>query len=180
MGLDPMGCNVKAFKAPTEEEKAHDFLWRIHPHAPEKGMIQIFNRSHYEDVLFPRVHESISMDEQTRFSHINAFESLLKESGTHIFKFYLHISQEEQKKRIDERLSNPEKRWKFRTSDLTEAKKTPSYLEAYEGIFEHCNKTAKWTIVPSDQNGYKDFVIASTIVNHLEELNMKYPELSGE
>ena len=179
-GVNPMGCRVQAFKTPTEEEKAHDFLWRIHRHAPEIGMIQIFNRSHYEDVLFPRVHESISMDEvKRRFTHINAWESLLKESGTHIFKFFLHISPEEQKQRIDERLSNPEKRWKFRTSDLTEAKKTPSYLEAYEDIFDQCNKAAKWTIVPSDQNWYKDFIIASTIVEYLEGLKMQYPELSG-
>ena len=180
-GVNPMGCNVKAFKAPTEEEKAHDFLWRIHLHAPEKGMIQIFNRSHYEDVLVPRVHEWIDMEEvHRRFAHINAWEQLLIDSGTLVFKFYLHISEEEQKERFEERINNPEKHWKYKASDLEEAKRWPEYREAFEDIFENCQKAAPWHIVPADQNWYKDFVIASTIVEKLEKLKMKYPELEEE
>ena len=177
-GVNPMGCKVKAFKAPTEEEKSHDFLWRIHPHAPEKGMIQLFNRSHYEDVLVPRVHEWIDKEEVTRrFGHINAWEQLLVDSGTLVFKFYLHISEEEQKERFEERINNPEKRWKYKASDLEEAKLWPAYRTAFEDIFENCQKAASWQIIPADQNWYKDYLIASTILEKLEKLKMQYPQI---
>jgi len=178
-GVNPMGCQVTAFKAPTEEERAHDFLWRIHQHAPAKGRIQIFNRSHYEDVLVPRVEEWINQQEtERRFTHINAFEGLLTEAGTHILKFYLHISPEEQQKRFEERLTDPQKRWKYKAADREVAKKWKEYSLAYEDLFEKCEKVAPWHIVPADQNWYKDYLIAKTIVDYLEQLKMKYPELN--
>ena len=174
-----MGCKVKAFKVPTEEEFAHDFLWRIHQHAPEKGMIQIFNRSHYEDVLVPRVHALIKKEEiKKRFHHINEWEMLLQDSGTHLLKFYLHISKEEQAIRFNERLSIPEKRWKYKESDIEESKLWDKYQIAFEDIFKSCDKSTPWTIVPSDQNWYKDYIIASAIVEKLLSLKMKYPELT--
>jgi PPK2 family polyphosphate:nucleotide phosphotransferase len=180
-GVNPMGCKVKAFKVPTEEEMAHDFLWRIHQHAPEKGMIQIFNRSHYEDVLVPRVHDRIGKDEiKRRYEHINAWELLIQDSGTHLLKFYLHISKEEQAIRFNERLSIPEKRWKYKESDIEESKLWDKYQIAFEDIFKSCDKAAPWTIVPSDQNWYKDYLIASAIVEKLLALKMKYPELTKE
>ncbi len=180
-GVNPMGCLVKAFKVPTDEEKSHDFLWRIHQHAPELGMIQIFNRSHYEDVIVPRVHGLLPMENiKRRFAHINAWEALLRDSGTHILKFYLHISEEEQNERFEERLSNPEKRWKYKASDLAEAKFWPQYREALEDIFVECSESAKWHIIPSDQNWYKDFLIASIIVEYLDGLKMKYPSTLSE
>src|SRR5205085_603351 len=157
-----LGVSAKAFKAPTEEELSHDFLWRIHKNAPAKGMMQIFNRSQYEDVLITRVHKWI--DDETahkRMQNINHFESLLQESGnTVIVKFYLHISKEEQKDRFDERLTNDKKYWKFNPNDAKEAALWDEYRKAYEDCFEHCNNPP-WTIVPADQNWYKEYVIAT-------------------
>lgn len=177
-GVNPMGCLVKAFKAPTEEERSHDFLWRIHKVAPAKGMIQIFNRSHYEDVLVPRVKKWITMEHvKKRLEHINHWEQLLVDNGTVILKFYLHISEEEQHERFEERLTIPEKRWKYKASDLAEAKLWPDYRLAFEDIFENCSKAAPWHIVPADQNWYRDYIIAKTIVDRLEELNMEYPQV---
>jgi PPK2 family polyphosphate:nucleotide phosphotransferase len=176
-GLNPMGCLVKAFKAPTEEERAHDFLWRIHKVAPAKGMIQIFNRSHYEDVLVPRVKQWITMDEvKKRWNHINNWEQLLVDNGTVILKFYLHISEKEQSERFEERLTIPEKRWKYKASDLAEAKLWPDYRQAFEDIFENCEKAAEWNIIPADQNWYRDYLIAKRIVDAMESLNMSYPQ----
>ncbi|MCB0819754.1 MAG: polyphosphate kinase [Bacteroidetes bacterium] len=180
-GVNPMGCLVKAYKAPTEIERAHDFLWRIHAHAPAKGMIQIFNRSHYEDILVPRVKKWIDGAEvKRRINHINNWELLLKESGTQILKFYLHISEEEQQQRFEERLTIPEKRWKYKASDLAEAKLWPQYREAFEDIFEHCNLAEPWQIIPADQNWYRDYLIASAVVERMESLNMQYPQTVGE
>jgi PPK2 family polyphosphate:nucleotide phosphotransferase len=176
--VNPMGCDVKAFKAPTEEERAHDFLWRIHKHTPAKGIIQIFNRSHYEDVLVPSVEKWIDEKEtMRRYKHINSFEALLKDSGTHIFKFYLHISPEEQQKRFAERITDPEKRWKYKSADLAVAKKWDEYRVAYEAIFENCEQVCPWNLIPSDQNWYKDYLIAKTIVDYLDNLKMEYPQL---
>jgi PPK2 family polyphosphate:nucleotide phosphotransferase len=180
-GVNPMGCLVKAFKAPTEIERAHDFLWRIHAHAPAKGMIQIFNRSHYEDVLVPRVKNWIDMAEvKRRFNHINAWEQLLIDSGTQVLKFYLHISEEEQSKRFAERLEDPEKRWKYKASDLAEAKQWPAYREAFEDLFKYCNAPEPWQIIPADQNWYRDYLIAKAVVERMENLNMQYPASIGE
>src|SRR5438309_4389647 len=160
--LNPLGVVAKSFKAPTEEELSYDFLWRIHKNVPAKGMIQVFNRSQYEDVLITRVHKWI--DEETahrRMKEINNFESLLQESGnTVILKFYLHISKDEQKGRLNERLTDKRKNWKSNSNDFKEAELWDEYMKAYEDCLEHCNDP-KWIIVPADQNWHKEYVIAS-------------------
>jgi PPK2 family polyphosphate:nucleotide phosphotransferase len=177
-GINPQGIGVTSFKVPTEEELKHDFLWRIHPHAPAKGMIQIFNRSQYEDVLVTRVHDII--DDATaaqRFDAINHFEELLTlHNATTILKFYLHISPEEQQERFKERLTDPHKHWKYNANDFAEAKLWDQYRQAYEDVFANCN-AIPWTIVPADQNWYKEYVITQKIVEALKELNMQYPDL---
>jgi PPK2 family polyphosphate:nucleotide phosphotransferase len=176
--LNPLGVSAKAFKAPTEEELSHDFLWRIHKCVPAKGMMQIFNRSHYEDVLITRVHKWV--DDATahrRMKEINDFESLLQESGsTVIVKFYLHVSKKEQAERFEERLTDNQKHWKFNPNDAKEAELWDEYRKAYEDCFAHCNNPP-WIIVPADQNWYKEYVIASTMVKTLSKLNMQYPAL---
>lgn len=175
-GVNPMGCTVKPFKVPTTDEASHDFLWRVHQHTPAKGMIQIFNRSHYEDVLVPRVEKFVNHTTiKKRYDHINNFEQLLTDSGTIILKFFLYVSEEEQLKRIQERITNPKKHWKYDPSDLTTTQKRDLYLEAYEEIFQHCGPGLPWTIVPSDQNWYKEYVIAKTIVETLKNLDLHYP-----
>lgn len=177
-GLNPQGIAVKSFKAPTAEELSHDFLWRIHQHTPAKGMIQIFNRSHYEDVLITRVHEWCDDETATkRFKAINEFENMLiTHNNTVILKFYLHISPEEQQERLKERMEDPAKAWKYKAKDFEEAKLWDRYMEMYEDVFEHCNEIP-WTIVPSHQNWYKEYLIAKTLVDALEKLGMQYPSL---
>lgn len=174
--VNPQGIRVKSFKKPTDEELSHDFLWRIHKHTPPKGKIQIFNRSHYEDVLVTRVLGLV--DDKTahkRFGIINGFERLLQDRGTQILKFYLHISQPEQLERFKERLEIPRKQWKYNPNDLKTASKWPEYRQYYQEVFEHCSPEIPWIIVPSDQNWYKKYLIAKTIVDTLKGLNMKYP-----
>jgi PPK2 family polyphosphate:nucleotide phosphotransferase len=177
--MNPQGVMVTSFKVPTEEELKHDFLWRIHQHAPAKGMLQIFNRSHYEDVLVTRVHGLIDdAIAKKRFKAINDFEQLLAEqNSTLLLKFYLHISQEEQQERLKERLENPTKQWKYKARDFEEAGLWDRYMQMYEDIFEHCD-AIPWTIVPADQNWYKEHLIAKTLVDALENLDMKYPKRS--
>jgi PPK2 family polyphosphate:nucleotide phosphotransferase len=179
--LNPQGISVKSFKVPTVEELAHDFLWRVHLQAPSKGMIQVFNRSHYEDVLVTRVHgwcdDKLA---EKRFAAINNFEELLIDhNNTEILKFYLHISQEEQQQRFEERMADLRKQWKYNQKDFTEAEFWNKYMHMYEDVFENCN-IVPWTIVPSDQNWYKEFVVASTVVERLRHLDMKYPQLKKE
>ncbi len=174
--MNPQGVNVKSFKAPTEEELAHDFLWRVHQHAPAKGMIHLSNRSHYEDILVTRVHKWCN-DEMAakRMKAINDFEELLQEHNhTHILKFYLHVSKEEQHARLKERMKDPAKMWKYNEKDFAEAKLWKEYMQVYEDCFENCNK-APWTIVPSDQNWYKDYLIATRLYELLKSLDMQYP-----
>ncbi|MEO6637538.1 MAG: PPK2 family polyphosphate kinase [Ginsengibacter sp.] len=176
--MNPQGVNVKSFKAPTPEELSHDFLWRIHLHSPGKGMIQIFNRSHYEDILITRVHNWC--DETTardRMKAINDWEELLlKHNNTHILKFYLHVSPEEQQSRLDERVKDPAKMWKYNENDFQEAKLWNIYMQMYEDCFNNCNMPP-WTIVPSDQNWYKEYIIASKLRDTFALLNMQYPGL---
>lgn len=176
--LNPQGVAVQSYKAPTPEELAHDFLWRIHQHTPGKGMIQIFNRSHYEDILITRVHKWC--DDETakkRMKAINDFEELLQEHNqTHILKFYLHVSPEEQQERLKERTRNPSKMWKYNENDFTEAKLWNDYMKAYEDCFENCNKIP-WIITPADQNWYKEYVIAMALHSLLMGLDMQYPGL---
>jgi PPK2 family polyphosphate:nucleotide phosphotransferase len=174
--MNPQGVAVKSFKAPTAEELSHDFLWRIHPHAPAKGMVQIFNRSQYEDIIITRVHKWC--DDETaykRMKAINNWEKLLTEhNNTTILKFYLHISAEEQKERLDERMKDPAKMWKYNANDYGEAKLWDIYRKMYEDCFENCNDLP-WTIVPSDQNWYKEYVISSKLKETLESFKMQYP-----
>jgi PPK2 family polyphosphate:nucleotide phosphotransferase len=177
--LNPQGVHVHSFKAPTAEELSHDFLWRVHKVVPSKGMIQIFNRSHYEDILVTRVHKII--DDETakqRIKAINHFEELLTRHGnTSILKFYLHISPEEQRQRLQERIENPMKQWKYNARDFEEAKLWQQYMNVYEEAFEKCNDI-QWTIVPADQNWYKEYIIADKLLKTLESLNMQYPGLA--
>jgi PPK2 family polyphosphate:nucleotide phosphotransferase len=174
--MNPMGVVVKSWKAPTAEELSHDFLWRIHQHTPGKGMIQLFNRSHYEDILITRVHKWCDDDTaRKRMKAINDFENLLEEhNNTHILKFYLHISKEEQKERLDERMHDPTKMWKYNENDYEESKLWDIYMQMYEECFENCNQPA-WTIVPADQNWYKEYLIASAVHTLLTSLKMQYP-----
>lgn len=175
---NPMGCRVIAFKKPTELEMKHDFLWRVHNNVPEKGMIHVFNRSHYEDVLIQRVHNWVDMKTiKQRFEHINNFEKLLVENGTVVIKFYLHISKEEQLGRLQERMSDPAKMWKYNEQDLQEREEWDSYMKAYEDVFANCEGAAKWQVIPADQNWYKEYLIASRLVEELEALKMKFPGL---
>jgi PPK2 family polyphosphate:nucleotide phosphotransferase len=178
--VNPMGCRVIPFKKPSELEMKHDFLWRVHQQVPEKGMLHIFNRSHYEDVVIQRVHAWV--DEKTirqRFAAINNFEQLLKDNGTTILKFYLHVSKEEQLVRLQERLSDTTKMWKHNDNDLKERELWDDYMKAYEGAFEHCSESVEWNIIPADQNWYKEFLIAKKVVAALEELKMKFPGLKA-
>lgn len=179
--LNPQGVLVKSYKVPTEEERSHDFLWRIHKHAPAKGMIQIFNRSHYEDVLVTRVHNMI--DDETakkRIKAINDFERLLREhNNTQVLKFYLHISQKEQHERLNERLSKPQKMWKYNERDFEESKLWDIYMRYYEEAFAECS-AIPWHIVPADQNWYKSYTIAKVLRDTLKGLNMKYPGLKKD
>lgn len=174
--LNPQGVMVKSFKVPTPEEASHDFLWRIHAHAPAKGTIQVFNRSHYEDILVTRVHKWC--DDETakkRMKAINDFEQLLEEHNhTRVLKFYLHISAEEQHNRLKERMKDPSKMWKYNEKDFEEAKLWNIYQQAYEDCFENCNKPP-WIIVPSDQNWYKEYIIADRLNELLKGLDMQYP-----
>ena len=176
--MNPQGVTVKSYKAPTAEELSHDFLWRIHQHAPAKGMIQVFNRSHYEDILITRVHKWC--DDETavkRMKAINDFEQLLQEHNhTHILKFYLHISPEEQHERLSERMKDPAKMWKYNEKDFEEAKLWDVYMQMYEECFNECNRP-EWTIVPADQNWYKEYIIASAVHELLSGLGMQFPGL---
>ena len=178
--MNPQGVSVTSFKAPTALELSHDFLWRIHANAPSTGMIKIFNRSHYEDVLITRVHNWV--DDETakkRMKAINDFEALLQEhNSTTILKFYLHISPEEQKERLEERVSDPKKHWKYNEKDLQEAAYWNKYRDAYEDCFEHCDEVP-WTIVPADQNWYKEYIVAEAVHTAMKSLKMEYPGLQG-
>jgi PPK2 family polyphosphate:nucleotide phosphotransferase len=176
--VNPQGVSVASFKVPTEEELAHDFLWRIHKQTPRKGMIHVFNRSHYEDILVTRVHKWCDDDTaRSRMHAINDFEQLLyTHNRTHILKFYLHVSAGEQEQRLKERMVNPEKMFKYNAKDLSEASLYGQYHKMYEDCFEHCSKIP-WIIVPADQNWYKEFVILKAILDKLKSLGMKYPLL---
>jgi len=168
-GLNPAGCHVIPFKKPTEIELAHDFLWRVHPHAPAKGMFAIFDRSYYEDVLIVRVHDLVPKSVwEKRYDHINAFERLLIDSGTIVLKFFLHISREEQEERLTAREQEADKRWKINPGDYEEREKWDDYRRAYEVMLERCaSKDAPWYVVPSDRKWYRNLAVAETIVDTL-------------
>lgn len=176
--VNPAGVRVTSFKAPTAEELDHDYLWRIHKQVPGKGEMVIFNRSHYEDVLVVRVHNYAPPEVwKKRFDQINEFERTLAESGTTILKFYLHIDMDEQKERLQARLDDPTKRWKFRLGDLEERKLWGDYMEAFEDVLSKTSTDhAPWYIVPANRKWFRDLVISSVLVDTLEGLKMKYPE----
>lgn len=177
-GVNPSGVRVASFKAPTPEELAHDFLWRIQKQVPGPGEMVIFNRSQYEDVLVVRVHNLVPADVWgARFDQINAFEKELVKNCTTILKFFLHIDLDEQKERLQARLDDPTKRWKFRLGDLEERKRWPEYMQAYEDVLNKTStKSAPWYIVPANRKWFRDLMISSVLVNTLEGLKMKYPE----
>jgi PPK2 family polyphosphate:nucleotide phosphotransferase len=177
-GVNPNGTRVANFKQPAGEELEHDYLWRVHKQVPAKGEIVIFNRSHYEEVLIVRVHQLVAEEVwKQRYDQINDFEEMLAENGTTILKFYLHIDKDEQKTRLQARLDDPNKQWKFRKGDLVERKLWADYMQAYEDVL---NKTstavAPWFIVPANHKWYRDLVISSILVERLEGLKMKFPE----
>jgi PPK2 family polyphosphate:nucleotide phosphotransferase len=176
-GVNPQGCKVVSFKAPSSEELDHDFLWRVHQKAPSHGQIGIFNRSHYEDVLITRVHGWVSDKVvKQRFNQITEFEELLHESGTAILKFFLHISKDEQKERLEERIRDPEKRWKFNEGDLEERKLWKHYMEAFEDMLAATSTAqAPWYIVPANRKWYRNLVVADRVVSVLEDMKLKTP-----
>jgi PPK2 family polyphosphate:nucleotide phosphotransferase len=177
-GVNPQGVKVASFKVPTQEELDHDFLWRVHKQTPGKGEITIFNRSHYEDVLVVRVHRLVAPEVwRGRYARINNFERMLAEEGTTILKFFLHISKGEQKKRLQARLDERHKRWRFNVGDLKERELWQAYMRAYEdAIGKTSTKWAPWYIVPSDHKWYRNLVVATIMVDTLKRLKMRYPE----
>ncbi len=177
-GLNPQGCRVTAFKAPTHEELAHDFLWRIHRAVPGKGEIGIFNRSHYEDVLVVRVHDLVPRDVWSkRYDQINTFEEYLTANGVHIVKFFLHISRKEQLKRLRARLEDPDRLWKFSESDLPERKRWDDYMAAYEDAMTRCStKHSPWYIIPADHKWFRNLAVARILVETMEGLDMRFPK----
>ncbi len=175
------GLRVQAFKKPTDLEMGHDFLWRVHQHVPERGMVQVFNRSHYEDVLIQRVHKWI--DEQTvfrRFEHINNFEKLLADNHTAVVKFYLHISKDQQLKELNERLEDPEKYYKHNPNDFRERERWDEYMQAYEDVFHYCGPDNPWHIIPADENWYKEYLMAQVIAETLRKMDLAYPKPANE
>jgi PPK2 family polyphosphate:nucleotide phosphotransferase len=176
-GVNPQGCQVWSFKAPSNEEAAHDFLWRYHQKAPPKGMIHIFNRSHYEDVLIVRVKDLVPESVwRPRYEAINQFEYALTMSGVTVLKFFLHISKDEQKRRLESRLQDPDKNWKFSSNDLKERAWWDDYQAAFEDAVNHCSTPyAPWYVVPANSKWYRNLVVARTIADTLEAMNPKFP-----
>jgi PPK2 family polyphosphate:nucleotide phosphotransferase len=177
-GVNPAGCQVTSFKAPSSEELRHDFLWRVSKVLPAKGTFGIFNRSHYEDVLIVRVHGLVPKEVwKQRFEHINAFERYLASEGTVIVKFFLHISKAEQKRRLEERLEDDRKHWKFDPADLSERKHWKEYQCAYEDIIRNCSAPwAPWYVVPADHKWFRNFMVARALVDTLSKLDLKCPK----
>ncbi|WP_405168757.1 PPK2 family polyphosphate kinase [Paenibacillus sp. FSL H3-0286] len=179
-GINPQGFIVTSFKKPSLEEEAHDFLWRVHQKTPPKGYISAFNRSHYEDVLVPRVHGGLKKDDmKRRFRYIRQFEEMLVEEGTTIIKLFLHISKEKQLKKIKERLEDPKKHWKFDASDLQEREFWDDYQEAYVDVFKESSiDKAPWYWIPANHQWYRNYLALSIVVKTLESLDLSYPKLN--
>ena len=177
-GVNPQGVKVASFKKPSTLELSHDYLWRIHRHAPARGEIAIFNRSHYEDVLVVRVHELVPEAVWSRrYDHLNAFERMLADEGTTILKFFLHVSKEEQKERLEDRRREPHKHWKFARRDVEERKLWDRYVEAYEAVLSRTStEWAPWYVIPADRKWYRNVVISRVVIEVLEGLGMRYPE----
>lgn len=179
---DPLGIRLASFKAPTEEELAHDYLWRVHKQVPQKGEIVIFNRSHYEDVLIVKVHDWIDYAEcKRRYAQINAFEKLLTETGTVMIKCYLHISKAEQKARMQDRLDDSTKTWKFNPNDLKERALWPQYMQAYENAMSATSTAyAPWYVVPADSKMNRNLLISRLLFSALKKLQLEYPPVPAE
>jgi PPK2 family polyphosphate:nucleotide phosphotransferase len=176
-GINPQGCQVTSFKAPTPDELSHDFLWRIHKHVPAKGMIGIFNRSQYEDVLITRVHDEISARETVRrYKEINDFERELAHNGTTIVKFFLLISKDEQRRRLQARLDDPQKQWKFNPADLVERKLWDRYSKAFADAFSATStKHAPWYVIPADHKWYRNYLVAKIVAATLKNMRPHFP-----
>ncbi len=177
-GVNPQGCHVTSFKRPTEEEADHDYLWRIVRALPARGDIGIFNRSHYEDVLVVRVNSLVPKDVwKARFDQINAFEKHLTDNGMVVLKFFLNISKDEQRQRLQERLDDPTKNWKFSEGDLVARKSWPEYMKAYEDVLAKCStEHAPWHIIPADRKWVRNLAISSILVKAMERLDMRWPK----
>lgn len=177
-GVNPQGVKVAKFGVPNEKERSHDYLWRVHQHAPASGHITIFNRSHYEDVLVVRVKE-LAPEEvwRRRYEHIVGFEKLLADEGTHIVKLFLNVSKDEQKERLQDRLDKPHKHWKFRKGDLRDRELWDQYTAAYEEALVKTSKPwAPWYVIPGDRKWYRNLVVSRILIDLLESLDMSYPE----
>lgn len=192
-GLNPQGCQVSSFKAPSAEDLDHDFLWRCKKRLPERGRIGIFNRSYYEEVLVVRVHEQILQSQkipkelitkniwEERYSDIRHFEDYLSRNGTIVIKFFLNLSRDEQKKRFMERIDNPDKNWKFSASDAKERQYWDDYMKAYEQMIEHTStEKSPWYVIPADDKPYARIAVASAVINAMDSLDFAYPEVSKE
>lgn len=181
-GVNPSGVRVRSFKKPNETEMRHDFLWRYHQHAPRTGVLAVFNRSHYEDVLVVRVKnlvpESIWSE---RYAQINAFESTLEANRTRILKFYLHISKDEQRRRLESRLADPAKQWKYSANDLAERDYWDDYQEAFGAALTNCStESAPWYVVPANNKWFRDAVVSSVIRETLEDMNPQFPQPTAD
>jgi PPK2 family polyphosphate:nucleotide phosphotransferase len=175
--VNPQGCEVTSFKAPTPLEMSHDYLWRVHDRVPPRGMIGIFNRSHYEDVLVGRVHHDMPKRVwSARYAQINDFERMLAENGVIILKFFLHVSREEQRRRLQDRLTDETKNWKFRVGDLDDRRRWDAYTKAYKGALSECSTPhAPWYMVPADDKSLRNWLIARRIADALDDLDLRYP-----
>lgn len=176
--VNPAGCRVKSFSVPTELEASHDYLWRVHYECPERGMIKVFNRSHYEDILVPTV-ENYATPEQInqRIKAINCFETLLIQNHTIVIKYFLHVSEAEQSDRIQKRITEPTKRWKYEESDLNASKQRSEYLRVYERILDECT-VVPWRIVPSDKKWYRNYFILDSMIKELNNYDIHYPKIN--
>lgn len=192
-GVNPQGCQVSSFKAPSSEDLDHDYLWRCQKHLPERGRIGIFNRSYYEEVLVVRVHEQILKNQklpeklitkdiwQDRFQDIRNFEKYLNRNGTVVIKFFLNVSKDEQKERFIERVDDPDKNWKFSTGDVKERGYWDDYMHAYEELIKNTStEKSPWYVIPADNKSYARIAIASAIINALDEMDLEYPTVSDE
>jgi PPK2 family polyphosphate:nucleotide phosphotransferase len=181
-GVNPQGVQVTSFKVPSKEELAHDYLWRIHKAVPKKGMIGVFNRSHYEDVLVVRVHNIVPESIwRPRYQQIVDFEKILIENGTTLLKFYLHISKDEQRQRFQDRIDEPSKNWKFSMEDIEKRKYWDGYMDAYEEMINRTStSSAPWYIIPADQKWYRNLAISKIIIGTLRELDPQYPSPEGD
>ncbi len=176
----PGWVNVNSFKKPTDEELAHDFLWRVHAHAPEKGMVGVFNRSHYEDILVPTVYNLFPKEQiERRYDHINNYETYLEDNGIKIVKFFLNVSYDKQHEKLMERVENPEKMWKHSDGDWTTRDNWDKFMDVYQSVLTRCNEVP-WHILPSDKNWTKLYTAAKVVVAKLKEMNPQFPPLDSE